>query len=80
MRGYKEHGNIDTPLELAMRNQIDRFSLAIDAIERVPRLRETAAHFKEWLRDQIIDHTNYALTYGIDKPESVNWKWPFGKK
>ena len=76
VRGYKEHGNVNTPLELAIRNQIDRFSLAIDVIDRVDRLRETAAHFKEWLKDRIIDATNYAYENGIDRPEETSWKWP----
>jgi xylulose-5-phosphate/fructose-6-phosphate phosphoketolase len=76
VRGYKEHGNINTPLELAMRNQIDRFNLAIDVIDRVPRLRVAGAHFKEWLKNQVIENTNYAYEHGIDKPEYINWKWP----
>jgi xylulose-5-phosphate/fructose-6-phosphate phosphoketolase len=77
VRGYKEYGNINTPLELAMRNQIDRFSLAIDVIDRVPRLRVAAAHFKEWLKNQMIDNINYAYEHGLDKPEATNWTWPF---
>jgi len=76
VRGYKEHGNIDTPLELAICNQIDRFNLVIDVIDRVPKLRVAAAHFKEWLKNQIIDNTNYAYEHGIDKPEFTNWTWP----
>ncbi len=77
VRGYKEKGNINTPLGLAMRNQIDRFNLAIDVIDRVPKLRVAGAHVKEWLKDQIIEHTNYANEYGIDKPEITEWKWPY---
>jgi xylulose-5-phosphate/fructose-6-phosphate phosphoketolase len=75
VRGYKEKGNINTPLELAILNQIDRFDLAIDVIDRVPRLRPIGAHVKEWLKDQIIDSINYAHTEGIDKEEIRNWKW-----
>ncbi len=75
VRGYKEYGNVNTPLELAIRNQIDRFSLAIDVIDRVPGLAVKAAHFKEWLKDQIIDNLNYAYEHGIDKPETSDWKW-----
>jgi len=75
VRGYKEKGNINTPLELAIINQIDRFDLAIDAIDRVPRLRPIGAHVKEWLKDQIIDSIDYAHTEGIDKEEIRNWKW-----
>jgi xylulose-5-phosphate/fructose-6-phosphate phosphoketolase len=77
VRGYKEKGNINTPLELAIENQIDRFNLAIDVIDRVPRLRVVAAHFKEWLKNQIIENTNHAYEYGVDKPEYEDWKWPF---
>jgi xylulose-5-phosphate/fructose-6-phosphate phosphoketolase len=77
VRGYKELGNINTPLELAIQNQIDRFNLAIDVIDRVPRLTVAGAHFKEWLRNQIIENCNYANEYGIDKPEITDWKWPY---
>jgi xylulose-5-phosphate/fructose-6-phosphate phosphoketolase len=75
VRGYKEKGNINTPLELAIINQIDRFSLAIDVIDRVPRLRSCAAHVKDWLKDQIIEHVNHAHNEGIDKEEIRNWTW-----
>jgi xylulose-5-phosphate/fructose-6-phosphate phosphoketolase len=77
VRGYKEQGNINTPLELAMLNQTDRFNLAIDVIDRVPKLQATGAHVKDWLKDQIIENTNYAYEQGIDKPEVTKWKWPF---
>ncbi len=77
VRGYKEKGNINTPLQLAMENQIDRFNLSIDVINRVPKLQVAGAHVKEWLKNQIIENTNYAFEYGIDKPEIVNWTWPF---
>jgi xylulose-5-phosphate/fructose-6-phosphate phosphoketolase len=76
VRGYKEKGSINTPLELAILNQIDRFNLAIDVIDRVPRLRTVGAHVKEWLKGQIIESINYAHTEGIDKEEIRNWKWP----
>jgi len=76
VRGYKEHGNINTPLELAIENQIDRFTLAIDVIDRVPKLRVAGAHVKEWLKNQIIEHSNHAYQQGIDKPEITEWKWP----
>jgi xylulose-5-phosphate/fructose-6-phosphate phosphoketolase len=77
VRGYKEHGNINTPLELAMRNQIDRFNLAIDVIDRVPKLQVAGAHFRDWLKNQIIENSNYAYAEGIDKPEIQAWKWPY---
>jgi len=76
VRGYKEKGNINTPLELAILNQTDRFNLALDVIDRVPKLRETAAHTREWLKDQIVESVNYAHENGIDRPEITGWKWP----
>jgi xylulose-5-phosphate/fructose-6-phosphate phosphoketolase len=76
VRGYKEKGNINTPLELAILNQIDRFDLAIDVIDRVPRLSSIGAHVKEWLKGQIIESVEYAHAEGIDKEEIRNWKWP----
>jgi xylulose-5-phosphate/fructose-6-phosphate phosphoketolase len=76
VRGYKEKGNINTPLELAILNQVDRFDLAIDVIDRVQRLRPIGAHVKEWLKDQIIDSIHYAHTEGIDQEGIRNWKWP----
>jgi xylulose-5-phosphate/fructose-6-phosphate phosphoketolase len=78
VRGYKEKGSINTPLGLVMLNQVDRFSLAIDVIDRVPRLQRSGAHVKAWLQDQIIEHTAYAHEHGIDKPEIREWKWPEG--
>jgi xylulose-5-phosphate/fructose-6-phosphate phosphoketolase len=77
VRGYKEKGNINTPLELAINNEIDRFSLAIDVINRVPRLQVAGAHVKEKLRDKQIDCRNYAHEYGVDMPEINNWVWPY---
>jgi len=76
VRGYKEKGNIDTPLGLAMLNQVDRFNLAIDVIDRVPKLQITGADLKEWLKGQIIENTNYAHANGMDKPEITKWRWP----
>ena len=76
VRGYKEKGNINTPLELAILNQIDRFDIAIDVIDRVPGLQASAAHIKGWLKDQIIESINYAHTEGIDHPDITNWTWP----
>ena len=76
VRGYKEKGNINTPLELAMLNETSRFNLVIDVIDRVPSLRVKAAHIKEEMKNAIIEHLNYAHEYGADRPEIVNWTWP----
>ncbi|HEX5235006.1 MAG TPA: phosphoketolase family protein [Silvibacterium sp.] len=75
VRGYKERGNINTPLELAILNQIDRFDLAIDVIDRVQRMQEVGAHVKDWLKNQIIEHVNYAHENGIDPPAIRDWRW-----
>lgn len=77
VRGYKEKGNINTPLELAIENEIDRFSLAIDVIDRVPRLQVTGAHIKERLRDRRIACRHYAHEHGIDPPEIRDWVQQF---
>jgi xylulose-5-phosphate/fructose-6-phosphate phosphoketolase len=76
VRGYKEKGNINTPLDLAIQNQIDRFSLAMDVIDRVPRLHVAGAHAKEMLRNMQIECQNYAYEHGIDVPEQDQWTWP----
>jgi xylulose-5-phosphate/fructose-6-phosphate phosphoketolase len=77
VRGYKEKGNINTPLELAINNEIDRFSLVIDVINRVPQLQVSGAHVKEKMRDLKIECRNYAHQHGVDVPEIKNWRWPY---
>ncbi|MEM6518537.1 MAG: phosphoketolase family protein [Cyanobacteria bacterium P01_C01_bin.70] len=77
VRGYKEEGNINTPLELAIRNQIDRFNLVIDVIDRVPKLGSAAAHVKERMKNKIIECLAYAFEHGRDIEEIVNWTWPY---
>lgn len=77
VRGYKEQGNINTPLELAINNQIDRFNLVIDVIDRVPKLGSAAAHVKERMKNQIIKYLTYAHTHGTDPDEITHWHWPY---
>ncbi|HJU11732.1 MAG TPA: phosphoketolase family protein [Candidatus Binataceae bacterium] len=77
VHGYKEKGSINTPLGLAIDNQADRFNLAIDAIDRVPKLQTAGAHVKEWLKNQVLSHQEYAFENGIDRPEIRDWKWPY---
>ena len=77
VRGYKERGNINTPLELAILNETSRFHLVIDVIDRVPKLRMKAAHLKEEMKNAIIDNLSYAHEHGTDRPEIVNWTWPY---
>lgn len=75
VRGYKEKGNINTPLELAIENEIDRFSLAIDVIERIPSLLVAGAHVKQSLKDMQLACREHAYSYGMDKPEFSDWVW-----
>jgi len=77
VRGYKEKGNINTPMELAMLNETSRFHLVIDIIDRVPKLSTTAAHLREEMRDAIIENTAYAHEHGTDRPEIADWVWPY---
>jgi xylulose-5-phosphate/fructose-6-phosphate phosphoketolase len=77
VRGYKEQGNINTPLELAIENEIDRFSLATDVIKRVPRLQRIGAHAMEKFLNTQIACRNYAYEHGTDKPDVAGWKWPY---
>jgi len=77
VRGYKEHGNINTPLELAIENEIDRFSLAMDVIKRVPKLQKIGAHAREKFLNEQIACRNYAFEHGTDKPDAAAWKWPY---
>jgi xylulose-5-phosphate/fructose-6-phosphate phosphoketolase len=77
VRGYKEKGNINTPLDLAIQNQIDRFTIAIDVIDRIPSLKVAGAHVKEMLKDEQIACTHYAYEHGVDRPDIVDWKWPY---
>ncbi len=80
VRGYKEKGNINTPLELAIANEIDRFSLAIDVIDRVPRLRAIGTHAREHFRNQQLACRAYAHAEGIDRPREADWVWPYAAK
>lgn len=75
VHGYREKGNINTPLDLAIQNQIDRFSLAIDVIDRVPSLQSAGAHAKELLRNTQIECQNYAYEHGVDRPDVDQWTW-----
>ncbi len=76
VRGYKEKGNINTPMELAINNEIDRFTLAIDAIDRVPKLQKIGGEAKEKFRNHQIACRAYAYKHGIDSPEITGWRWP----
>jgi len=77
VRGYKEKGNINTPLELAILNETSRFHLVLDVIARVPGLRARAAALEELMRKSIADNLAYAHENGIDRPEITEWTWPY---
>jgi xylulose-5-phosphate/fructose-6-phosphate phosphoketolase len=77
VRGYKEEGTTTTPFDMAVLNDLDRFHLAGDVIDRVPRLINRAAHFKQLLRDKLIEHKHYVYRHGDDMPEVRDWKWPY---
>jgi xylulose-5-phosphate/fructose-6-phosphate phosphoketolase len=76
VHGYRERGNINTPFELAILNETSRYHLVIDVIDRVPKLRASAGHLKEELRNAIIEDLAYAHEHGRDRPEIANWVWP----
>ena len=76
VRGYKEEGTTTTPFDMTVRNDLDRYHLAGDAIDRVPRLRSVAGYPKQFLRDRLIEHKLYVSQYGEDMPVIRDWKWP----
>ena len=77
VHGYREEGTTTTPFDMTVLNELDRFHLAGDAVDRVARLRPINAHFKQSLRDKLIDHRQYICEHGDDLPEIRDWKWPF---
>ena len=76
VRGYKEEGTTTTPFDMTVLNDLDRFHLAADVIDRVPRLQTVAAYERQALRDKLIEHRLYVDRYGDDMPEIKNWHWP----
>jgi xylulose-5-phosphate/fructose-6-phosphate phosphoketolase len=75
VRGYKEEGTTTTPFDMVVLNNLDRFSLVGDVIDRVPALATRAAYVKQELRNKLIDHKQYIMKYGDDMPEVRNWRW-----
>jgi xylulose-5-phosphate/fructose-6-phosphate phosphoketolase len=80
VRGYKECGTTTTPFDMTVLNDIDRFHLAGDVIDRVPRLAGIAGHQKQWLRNRLIEHKLYISSVGDDMPEIRDWRWPDPKQ
>ncbi len=79
VRGYKEEGTITTPFDMTVMNQLDRFDLVQDVIDRLPQLEDKAAYLKQEMKDKLIEHKNYIRKNGIDMPEVRNWKWENNK-
>jgi xylulose-5-phosphate/fructose-6-phosphate phosphoketolase len=75
VRGYKEEGTTTTPFDMAVRNEIDRFHLVADAIQRVPKLGAVAAYARQAVRDKLIEHQQYVRRHGEDMPEIRDWTW-----
>jgi xylulose-5-phosphate/fructose-6-phosphate phosphoketolase len=78
VHGFNEEGTTTTPFDMAVLNRLDRFHLAMDAIDRVPGLAERAAQTKQHLRDRLNEHQTYIILHGEDMPEVRDWKWPYG--
>ena len=77
VRGFKEEGTTTTPFDMTVLNDLDRYHLAGDAIDRVPRVRNLAGHTKQFLREKLIEHKHYIEQWGDDMPEIRDWKWPY---
>lgn len=75
VRGFKEEGSTTTPFDMVVMNELDRFSLVNDVIDRVPKLASRAAYAKQALRDKLVEHKQYVSKYGDDLPEIAGWKW-----
>jgi xylulose-5-phosphate/fructose-6-phosphate phosphoketolase len=77
VRGYKEEGTTTTPFDMCVLNEIDRYSLVCDVVDRVAHLGHGAAYVRQAMRDKHIEHHHYIREHGIDMPEVLNWAWPF---
>ena len=75
VHGYKEEGTITTPFDMAVLNELDRFHLVADVVDRVPSLESRAAHVKQRLRDKLTEHREYICVHGEDLPEIRDWRW-----
>jgi len=77
VRGYKEDGTTTTPFDMTVLNDLDRFHLAGDVVDRVPRLQSVGGHFKQLLRNRLVEHKQYICDHGDDMPEIRDWTWPY---
>ena len=78
MRGYKEEGTITTPFDMTVLNELDRYHLVMDVVDRLPQEKtgSRGEYLKQQLHDKLIQHRSYINQYGEDMPEIRNWKWP----
>jgi xylulose-5-phosphate/fructose-6-phosphate phosphoketolase len=76
VRGYKEEGTTTTPFDMVVRNDLDRFHLVADVVERVARLEHVRPYIKQRVRDRLVEHREYIVKRGTDLPEVANWNWP----
>jgi xylulose-5-phosphate/fructose-6-phosphate phosphoketolase len=79
VRGYKEEGTTTTPFDMTVLNELDRYHLAGDVVDRVPRLQRVGGHFKQFLRNQLVEHKRYIQEHGDDMPEVGDWIWPYNR-
>jgi xylulose-5-phosphate/fructose-6-phosphate phosphoketolase len=77
VRGYKEEGTTTTPFDMVVLNDLDRFKLVMDVIDRVPKLESVGAHLLQEMRDKRLEHKRYISEHGQDMPEIRDWKWPY---
>jgi xylulose-5-phosphate/fructose-6-phosphate phosphoketolase len=77
VRGYKEEGTTTTPFDMTVLNDLDRFHLAGDVVDRVPRLQKVGGHFKQFLCNKLVEHKQYIYEHGDDLPEIRDWTWPY---
>jgi xylulose-5-phosphate/fructose-6-phosphate phosphoketolase len=77
VRGYREEGTTTTPFDMVVLNQLDRFHLAGDVIDRVPKLGSAPDYVKQLINKKLVDHRQYITEIGDDLPEIKNWKWPY---
>jgi xylulose-5-phosphate/fructose-6-phosphate phosphoketolase len=77
VRGYKEEGTTTTPFDMCVLNEIDRFSLVCDVLDRLPHLGHRAAYVRQAMRDKHIEHNQYVCEHGVDMPDVLEWTWPY---